>query len=64
MIAHANPYMPAKVTFSQYFNLGKSQFELDFVDVPVNNGDIGLFIDPYNFRFEKTHGQWTATISS
>ncbi|MFZ2975890.1 MAG: hypothetical protein WA055_04685 [Candidatus Moraniibacteriota bacterium] len=33
--------------FSKYFNLSKSQFELDFVDVSVNNGDVPLFIDPY-----------------
>src|SRR3990167_9757434 len=33
--------------FSEYFNLVKSQYELDFVDVPINNGDIPLFIDPY-----------------
>ncbi|MCR4322537.1 MAG: hypothetical protein NUV61_00415 [Candidatus Azambacteria bacterium] len=34
-------------TFSEYFRLNKSQYELDFVDVPINNGDIPLFIDPY-----------------
>lgn len=36
-----------KQTFSQIYKLGKSQCELDFVDIPVNNGDIPLFIDPY-----------------
>ena len=36
-----------KQTFSEYFKLNKSQYELDFVDIPVNNGDIPLFIDPY-----------------
>ncbi len=35
-------------TFSQYFKLNKSQYELDFIDVPVNNGDIPLYIDPYS----------------
>jgi len=35
-------------TFSQYFNLNKSQYELDFVDIPVNNGDVPLFVDPYS----------------
>lgn len=36
-----------KRTFSAFFNLNKSQYELDFVDVPINNGDVTLFIDPY-----------------
>lgn len=45
--------MPAKkrkqkiITFSEYYKMGKSQMELDFVDVPVNGPDILLFIDPY-----------------
>ena len=33
--------------FSDYYKLGKSQYELDFVDVPINRGDVPLFIDPY-----------------
>jgi len=36
-----------KQTFSEFFKLSKSQYELDFVDVPINNGDVRLFIDPY-----------------
>lgn len=32
--------------FSEYFQLGKSQYELDFVDVPIDS-DILLFIDPF-----------------
>jgi len=40
--------MPQQIIkFSEYFNLNKSQYELDFVDVPINNGDVPLFIDPY-----------------
>lgn len=39
--------MPQIQTFSQYFGLSKNQFELDFVDIPINNGDLPLFIDPY-----------------
>jgi hypothetical protein len=45
-------------TFSEYFNLNKSQYELDFVDVPVNNGDIPLFIDPY--AISKRDDRWSA----
>lgn len=32
--------------FSEYFQLGKSQYELDFVNVPVDS-DILLFVDPF-----------------
>ena len=31
---------------SEYFNLNKSQIELDFVDV-ITNDDTPLFVDPY-----------------
>ena len=34
------------VFFTDYFNLGKSQGEIDFVNVPID-GDIPLFIDPF-----------------
>jgi len=44
-------------SFSEYFNLNKSQYELDFVDVPVNNGDIPLFIDPY--AISKRDDRWS-----
>jgi hypothetical protein len=46
-----------KQTFSQYFKLGKSQYELDFVDVPINDGDIPLFIDPY--AIAKRTNRWS-----
>jgi hypothetical protein len=39
-----NAFLPIK--FSEYFELNKSQSQLDFVDVPIN-GDIKLFIDPF-----------------
>jgi len=41
--------------FSDYFGLGKSQAELDFVDIPVGN-DLPLFVDPYAFAIE--HDPW------
>jgi hypothetical protein len=35
-------------TISEHYNLGKSQLELDFVDVFVEkNQDLPLFIDPW-----------------
>jgi hypothetical protein len=39
--------MAKKIYFSDFFRLKKSQYELDFVDIPVNNGDVPLFIDPF-----------------
>lgn len=44
-------------TFSEYYILNKNQYELDFVDVPVNNGDIPLFIDPY--AISKREDRWS-----
>jgi hypothetical protein len=44
-------------TFSEYFNLNKTQYELDFVDVPTNKGDISLFIDPY--AISKRNDYWS-----
>ena len=32
--------------FSEYYELNKTQLELDFVDVPINE-DINLCVDPY-----------------
>jgi len=37
--------------FSERFELGKSQAELDFVDIPLNT-DIRLFVDPYALSVE------------
>lgn len=34
------------IRFSEAFRIGKSQWELDFVDIPLNR-DIPLFVDPY-----------------
>ncbi len=44
-------------TFSQFFKKNKNQYELDFVDIPINNGDIPLFIDPY--AISKRSDKWS-----
>ena len=44
-------------TFSEYYGLDKSQYELDFIDVPINNGDLPLFIDPY--AISRRNDQWS-----
>ena len=38
-----------RMRFSEYYGLNKSQAELDFVDIFVND-DIPLYIDPYVFK--------------
>jgi hypothetical protein len=43
-------------SFSQHFGLGKSQVELDFVDVLIDS-DIPLFIDP--FAISKRPDRWS-----
>lgn len=47
--------MHNRQSFSKYFGLDKSQYELDFVDVPINNGDVPLFIDPYSISKRNDH---------
>ncbi len=49
-------------SFSEYFKLDKSQFELDFVDVLVNNGDIALFIDPY--AISRRNDNWSVACNN
>src|SRR4051812_33643659 len=39
------------IRFSDYFKLGKSQAQLDFVDIPLET-DIRLFVDPYALSIE------------
>jgi len=34
------------MNISEYFHLGKTQYELDFIDINLNS-DMPLFIDPY-----------------
>lgn len=41
--------------FSDYFKVGKSQGELDFVDIPLGT-DICLFVDPFAFKI--TNDPW------
>jgi hypothetical protein len=43
-------------TFSEHFQLGKSQAELDFVDIPLD-GDLPLFIDP--FAISQRSDRWS-----
>ena len=38
-----------RTRFSEYYNLGKTQAELDYVDVFIDD-DIPLFIDPFVFK--------------
>src|ERR1044072_8068890 len=39
------------IRFSEHFNLGKLQAELDFVDIPLDT-DIRLYVDPYGISLE------------
>lgn len=43
-------------TFSSHFKLGKTQAELDFVDIPTD-GDVPLFIDPY--AISRRNDRWS-----
>jgi hypothetical protein len=46
--------------FSDHFRLGKSQSELDFVDIPLD-ADLQLFVDPYALSI--MHDQWFSECS-
>jgi hypothetical protein len=45
---HVNTFQKLRnsIRFSDYFELGKTQAQLDFVDIPLDT-DISLFFDPY-----------------
>ncbi|WP_313093832.1 hypothetical protein [Chryseobacterium flavum] len=47
---------------SQIFNLNKSQAELDFVDININN-DLPLFIDPFFLSRKNDHWSFEATLT-
>jgi DNA-binding protein YbaB len=40
------------IRFSEYFNLGKTQSQLEFVDIPLDT-DILLFVEPYAFAINE-----------
>ena len=42
--------------FSEYFELEKTQYELEFVDIELDQ-DIPLFIDPY--AFTQANDEWS-----
>jgi len=49
MTAVSSPRNPARAKVSEYFNLNRQQYELDFVDVDIW-GDVPLYIDPGALR--------------
>jgi hypothetical protein len=48
------------IRFYDYFELGKTQAELDFVDIPLET-DLALYVDPYALSLE--HDPWFATCN-